>query len=95
MQIAQKSPIIQELRQEWIEEGERKATLEALYRILAIRFDAVLREFDERFGQFDLKSLKQLNEVALKVQTLIEFEDALADMLSTVEVLSSSDENEQ
>ncbi len=93
MQVVQESPIIQELQQEWLEkgqqkgrqEGERKATLEGLHQILTIRFDIVLEEFEERFEQLDLKSLKQLNEVALTVQTLVEFENVLADMVLKVD----------
>jgi predicted transposase YdaD len=101
MQVVQDSPIIQELRQEWLEqgreqgieegreqgreEGERKAALKALRQTLTIRFDIALGEFDERFESLGLKWLEQLNEVALTVQTLAEFKDALADMLSKLE----------
>jgi predicted transposase YdaD len=89
MDIIKDSPIIQELltqeRQLGFEEGERKATLKGLHQILTIRFDVALREFDERFEQLDLKPLEQLNEVALMVQTLAEFENALGEMLSMLE----------
>ncbi len=85
MQVVQKSPIIQELRQEWVEEGKREATLKGLQQILTIRFDVALGELDERFESLDLKSLEQLNETALTVQTLAEFEGALADILSKLE----------
>ncbi len=85
MQVVQKSPIIQELRQEWVEEGKREATLKGLHQILTIRFDVALGELDERFESLDLKSLEQLNETALTVQTLAEFEGALADILSKLE----------
>jgi len=93
MQVVQESPIIQELQQEWIEkgrqegrqEGKREATLRGLHQILTLRFDVALREFDERFEQLDLKSLEHLNEVGLTVQTLAEFEKALADVLSQLE----------
>ena len=89
MDIVKDSPIIQELltqeRQLGFEEGERKATLKGLHQILTIRFDVAFGEFDERFEQLDLKSLEQLNEVALTVQTLAEFEKALAEMLSMLE----------
>ena len=103
MQVVQESPIIQELQQEWIEkgreegrkEGERKATLEALHQALAIRFDVVLGEFDERFEQLDSKSLKQLNEVALTVQTLAEFENALADMPPKLETTAHLPDNDE
>ncbi len=89
MQVVQDSPIIQELRQEWLEqgiekgrekgreEGERKAALKALHQTLTIRFDIAPGEFDERFESLGLKPLEQLNEVALTVQTLAKFKDAL------------------
>ncbi len=97
MQIVQESPIIQELQQEWMEkgreEGERKATLEALRQALTVRFDVVLGKFDESFEQLDLKSLKQLNEVALTVQTLIEFENVLAEIVSKVATTSPHSDN--
>ncbi len=68
-----------------LEKGEHKATLKALNQILTVRFDIVLGEFDERFEPLDLKSLGQLTEVALKVQTLAEFENALAEITSKVD----------
>ncbi len=45
----------------------------------------MLGEFDERFEPLDLKSLEQLTEVALKVQTLAEFKNALAEITSKVD----------
>ena len=98
MQIVQESPIIQELQQEWIEkgreEGKREATLKGLHQILTIRFAVVLKEFDERFQQLDLKSLEQLNEVALTVQTLPDFEKALAEMLSKLEAVQDCSDSD-
>ncbi len=93
MQIVQESPIIQELRQGWLEEGreegreegheegERKAKIESLGQILAIRFDVALGEFDKHFEELDLKPLKELTEVALTVDSLAKFEDELTKML--------------
>ncbi len=75
------------------EEGERKATLEGLQQTLSIRFDVELGKFDESFEQLDLKSLKQLNEVALTVQTLIEFENALAEIASKVDTTPPHSDN--
>ncbi|MCI0558448.1 MAG: hypothetical protein MN733_08130 [Nitrososphaera sp.] len=93
MQIIQESPIIQELlekgreegRQEGREEGKREATLKGLHQILTIRFNVALRKFEERFEQLDLKSLEQLNGVALTARTVTDFEKALAEMLSKLE----------
>ncbi len=89
MPIIQESPIIQELQQEWmekgLEKGERKATLKALRQILTLRFDVTLGEFDKRFEALDLKTLEQLNEVALMAQTQAEFKNALAEIASKVD----------
>ncbi len=60
--------------------GERKATLEALHQTLTIRFEVGLKKFDKSLKQLELKSLKQLNEIALKVNSLVDFEKALTDM---------------
>ncbi len=60
--------------------GEYKATLKALNQALTIRFDVVLGKFDKQFAKLDLKSLEQLNKVALKVNTLTDFEKALTAM---------------
>lgn len=92
MEVIKESPIIQELyqlgfeegREKGREEGQRKAILEVLYQILAIRFDVGLGEFEKRFERLDLESLKRLNEAALTAQTLVEFENTLADVLSNV-----------
>ena len=101
MTIVKESPIIQELlmqerqlgfaeglekgEEKGLEKGEYKATLEALHQTLTIRFKVALGEFQERLEQLDLQSLKQLNEVALTVQTLAEFEEAVAETLSKLE----------
>ncbi len=75
-----KIPLIHHIEEKGIEEGERKATLKALNKILTIRFNIGLGKFDKQFAELDLKSLEQLNEVALKVNTLVDFEKALTDM---------------
>jgi predicted transposase YdaD len=101
MAVVQESPIIRELREEWlakgreegreegleegIELGERKATIEALRQILTIRFNVEVLQleagkFDKQFERLDVTSLKKLHEVALTVQSLAEFERALAGM---------------
>ncbi len=79
-------------REEGREEG-RQAMLETLYQILIIRFEVVLGGFDERFEPLDLESLKELSEVALTAQTLIEFENALAEMISKVNTTSPLSDN--
>ncbi len=78
------------IAQNWIEQGEKrgekrgikKGERKALNRTLTIRFDVVLGKFDEQFAELDLKLLEQLNEVALKVNTLADFEKALTDIPS-------------
>ncbi len=82
-------------REEGREEGERNA----LNRTLTIRFDVVLGKFDKQFAKLDLKSLEQLNEVALKVNSLVDFEKALTDIPpkkhdKTAKKKTSRDENE-
>ncbi len=93
---AEGETIMQTIAQTWLEQGEkigiikgekrgekkgeRKATLEALHQILTIRFEAGLKKFDESLNQLDLKSLKHLNEIALKVNSLADFEKVLTDM---------------
>ncbi|MCP4456588.1 MAG: Rpn family recombination-promoting nuclease/putative transposase, partial [Cytophagales bacterium] len=56
-------------REQGLEEGEkigeRKATLKALNQILNIRFDVGLGKFDKQLAKLELKSLEQLNKVAL------------------------------
>ena len=76
-------------------EGERKATLKGLNQILTIRFDVVLGEFDEQFELLELKSLEQLNEMALTVRTLAEFEKAVADRVSTVGAAAHRADNDE
>ncbi len=105
MQIVHESPIIQELltekRQLWIKEGieqgiergQRKAKIESLGQILAIRLDVVLEEFDKPFETLDLQSLKALIEAALTVDTLAEFEDALTKMFPQDEANTESPDN--
>ena len=87
MQVIQESPILQEVFAERFEQGEQKgeqkATLVALYQTLTIRFrvnEAYLTEHN--FELLDSETLRELNEVALTVQTLTEFEDKLTDISS-------------
>ena len=98
MAVMQESPIIQELRAEWLAEGraegERKATLEALRQILTIRFKVNLSQFDEPFERLEVGVLKQLNEAALTVESLDEFEKVLAGMLSKLAETPPQDEDE-
>ncbi len=62
------------------EVGERKTMIKALNQTLTIRFDVVLGEFDKQFAKLDIKSLEQLNKVALKVNSVADFEKALTAM---------------
>ncbi len=78
-------PLIHHIEEKVRQQGERKATLEGLHQILTIRFEVGVENFDEFLKQLDLKSLKQLNEVALTVQTLVEFKNVLADMVLKVD----------
>jgi predicted transposase YdaD len=80
MEIVRESSIIKELIQEGYEKGERKATIDALHQTLTIRFNIEPGKFDEQFEQLDVASLKKLHEAALTVQSLAEFERALAEM---------------
>jgi hypothetical protein len=80
MQMIQESPLLQEVFAERFEQGEHKATLESLYRVLTIRFQVDETYFEPKGLEFlDLEALKKLNEIALTVQTLPEFENALND----------------
>ena len=87
MDIVKESPIIQELLdqefekgiEQGIEQGVYKATLQALHQTLTIRFKVTLGQFDAHFATLDLEALQKLNEIALTVQSLLEFEDRLAD----------------
>lgn len=99
MQVIQESPIIQELiergREEGREEGERKATIDALYQTLTIRFKVEPGKFDQRFERLEAGSLKKLNEAALIVQNLADFEKTLAEMLSKPETSQPQADNGQ
>ncbi len=83
-------------RQEGQQEGRQEgcqAMLETLYQILIIRFEIVLGDFDEHFELLDLKALKELSEVALTVQTLAEFKNTLAEIVSKVNPTSPYPDN--
>lgn len=71
--------------EEGIEQGEWRATAKALHQTLAIRFDVDLDQFDEQIGPLNLATLERLNEIALRVQTLSEFETELETLLAQVE----------
>lgn len=96
MAIVKESSIIQELIQEGYEEGERKATLEALYQTLTIRFKVERGLFDEQFERLEVETLKRLNEVALSVESLDAFQDVLTNRSpELVDFSSQSDEKSQ
>jgi hypothetical protein len=78
MQMIHESPILQEVFAERFEQGEHKATLKALYRILTTRFQVSLGYFEQKNLAFlDLETLDKLSDVALTAQTLVEFEETL------------------
>jgi predicted transposase YdaD len=78
MQVIQESPILQEVFAERFEQGERKATLELLYRMLNVRFQVSEAYFDQMdLKREDLETLKNLCEIALKASDITEFENAL------------------
>ena len=82
MQVIKESPILQEAFTEQFEQGEQKATLLALYQTLTIRFKVNETYLKERnFELLDSEILRELNEIALTVQTLSEFEDSFSDIL--------------
>ncbi len=99
MGIIQESPIIKELiekiREEGLEEGERKATLKALHQTLTIRFDVTLEEFNKQVESLDLKTLEQLNKVALSAQTLAEFKNTLAKIDSKADTTLPHSDNDE
>ena len=81
MQVIKESPILQEAFTEQFEQGEHKATLESLYRILNIRFQVSKASFDQlKLEEFDLETLKKLNEIALTVADLGAFEEAVSQL---------------
>ena len=97
MQIVQESPLIKELveqkREVWIaqgvkqgvkqgiKQGEHKAKVESLNEIITSRFKTKAKKFEEQLSKLDLKSLKKLTKIALKVKALTEFEEELTKML--------------
>jgi len=78
MQVIHESPILQEVFAERFEQGERKATLELLYRMLNVRFQVSEAYFDQMdLKREDLETLKNLCEIALKASDITAFENAL------------------
>ena len=67
-------------KQEGIEKGERKAKVESLNQIIALRFSVELGKFEKQLAKLTLKDLKDLTEIALTVESLADFEKALTDM---------------
>ena len=89
MQIVQESPLIKELveqkREAWlaqgVKQGKREAKIESLNQIVTRRFKTKINKFEKQLAQLDLKTLKKLTRVALRVKTLSEFEQNLTKML--------------
>ena len=70
---------IEENKEQWIKQGERRSTLAGLLDVLEIRFD--LDESDPLSARIatieDLQRLKQLHRAAIQVSSLEAFQDML------------------
>jgi predicted transposase YdaD len=84
LRILKESPILEEAfiehfeqgQQTGVQKGRQEATLAALYQTLTIRFrvsEAYLAKYN--FELLDTETLRELNEGALTIQTLADFED--------------------
>jgi len=83
MQLVQQSPILRELLVERFHEGRRLELLKTLYKLLTFRFGIITKPFEERIKPLDLPSLEWLEDKAFTVQTLADFEKALAQKLAS------------
>ena len=80
MQIVQESPIIQELKSLWTEEGReegREAALSILRGIVTFRFAVTEDYFDALLTQLDLSQLAQLKNIIFDAKSLGELEQTL------------------
>ena len=80
MPIVQESPIIQELKNIWAEEGReegREAILSILRSLITFRFNVAEDHFDDLLGQLDLVALAQLKNVLFDAKSLAALEQAL------------------
>ena len=75
MDLIRESSLIQYFKQEGIEQGERKSTLEDILEVLEIRFDLpASHPLSDRIAAIeDLQRLKQLHRAAIQVSNLDEF----------------------
>ena len=71
--------IMKQSREEGIEQGQRKSTLEGLIDVLEIRFGlSEAHPIADRIATIDdLQRLKQLHRTAIQVSSLAAFEQAL------------------
>ena len=80
MPIVQESPIIQELKNIWAEEGReegREAILSILRGIITFRFNVAEDHFDYLLTRLDLAALVQLKKVLFDAKSLAALEQAL------------------
>ena len=84
MSIVQESPILQELKNSWLEEGReegrgegKEATLSVWRSFLAFRFGIPETHFDGLFAMLDLSDLAQLKPMLFDTQSLPELEEQL------------------
>ena len=77
--IMRESSFAQYIKQQGIEQGERKSTLEDLLEVLEIRFDMhETHPLSDRIASIDdLQRLKQLHRAAIQVSSLEAFEQVL------------------
>ena len=73
------SSFAQYIKQQGIEQGERKSTLEDILEVLEIRFDMhETHPLSDRIASInDLQRLKQLHRAAIQVSSLEAYEQAL------------------
>ena len=83
MDLIRESSLIQYFKQEGIEQGERKSTLEDILEVLEIRFDLpASHPLSDRIAAIeDLQRLKQLHRAAIQVSNLDEFGHLLDSMV--------------
>ena len=79
MDLIRESSLIQYFKQEGIEQGERRSTIEAILEVLEIRFDlSEAHPLSTRIAAIDdLQHLKQLHRAAVQAPNLDAFQRIL------------------
>ncbi len=67
-------------------EGMAEGLIKAISRILVIRFDSQPDQYAKQLKRLPWSALDKLNETALKIGSLAEFETALAEQVSQVDI---------